>query len=327
MAKYTSLYLQKQVQRLIGDRDGTLIKPDLMLDFFNDAIDFAHSELIGMHKEGIVDLYWPWKLLKYELFSYKNTITLPANYLSWIELRVYDTEWIIEIVPYKSIDDTLDTGHTITATGPFLMGEHGAVNSSGAIFASNVESPLPDSANSGLDNLEVRGHFSGSANSDYIVEMDGAATFKWSDNGGSSYTSLVAITGDWQDLSNDVQVKLETLTGYTATDKWTFTAYVDREVHILKLNFNPDSDIQFTYAKILTLIEDIGEGVYIPFERFYGAIKLFVQLMSMSWNEENIDIDAFVYRPVIKKLREVGVKNNVGERTNVEPDKTYDSYV
>lgn len=308
MAKYSSLYLQEQIQRIIDDRDGTLIKPDLMLDFMNDAVEFVHTELIGMHREGIVDLYWPWKLLKYEQFSFANTITIPENYLTWIELRKYGTEDLIEIVPYKNIED--------------------ATNESwGAIYASNVESPLPDSGNSGLDEFEIRGHYSGNANVDYIVEIDGTGSFKWSDNGGASYTSLVAITGDWQDLSNDISVRFDTLTGYTLTDKWTFTAYIDREVHILKCNYDPDSDVQLTYAKILDIIEDIGESVYLPFERFYGAEKLFVQLMCEAFNEEAIDIEIFIYRPTIKKLRDVGIKNNTGERVNVEPDKTYDSYV
>lgn len=331
MGKYTTLYLQEQVQRAINDRHGTLIRPDLMLDFINDALEFLHTQLISMHREGVVDLYWPWKLLKIENFSFKNTITLPENYLTWIEIRVHETEWLIEIVPYKKIEDTLtaDSNPVTSLTGPYRDGVGSAPYASGAIYASNVSSPLPDSGNAGLDEFQLRGHFSGSANTNYAVELDGAGTYRWSNDGGSSWEvpATIAITGDWQTLENDIEIKFDNTTGYTIGDRWDFTAYVNREVHILKLNYTPTADVQLTYAKILDLITEIGETIYLPFERFYLAERLFVELKSRAYNEEKIDIDVFVNRPVITKIRDIGVKLNVAERIKFEPDKTYEDYV
>jgi len=60
----------------------------------------------------------------------------------------------------------------------------------------------------------------------YKVQIDGTGTpntFKWSDNGGTSWNATgVQITGDWQDLNNGTKIRFETTTGHTLNDSWVF---------------------------------------------------------------------------------------------------------
>lgn len=61
----------------------------------------------------------------------------------------------------------------------------------------------------------------------YKVEIDGTGTpdtFKWSDDGGSTWdATTVAITGADQDLNNGVTIRFGATTGHTATNAWTWT--------------------------------------------------------------------------------------------------------
>lgn len=62
---------------------------------------------------------------------------------------------------------------------------------------------------------------------DYVVQIDGAGatdTFKWSDDGGSTWeASTVAVTGSAQALNNNVTITFAAITGHAAGDKWEFS--------------------------------------------------------------------------------------------------------
>jgi len=80
---------------------------------------------------------------------------------------------------------------------------------------------------SGLNDMTCGGTFSGSAFIDYLVEIDATGTpdtFKWSDDGGATYTTGVSITGSAQTLSNGVTVTFAATTGHTLADVWQFRA-------------------------------------------------------------------------------------------------------
>ena len=79
----------------------------------------------------------------------------------------------------------------------------------------------------GLDDGTSGGTFSGSASKDYLVEIDANGTpdtFRWSDDGGASWTSGVAITGSAQVLSDGVTIEFVATTGHTVTDQWAISA-------------------------------------------------------------------------------------------------------
>lgn len=62
----------------------------------------------------------------------------------------------------------------------------------------------------------------------YKVEIDGTGTpntFKWSDDGGSTWDATgVSITGSDQTLNNGVTIRFGATTGHTSTNNWTWTA-------------------------------------------------------------------------------------------------------
>ena len=79
---------------------------------------------------------------------------------------------------------------------------------------------------SALDDMTSGGTFTGTSDLSYKVEIDGTGTpdtFKWSDDGGSTWDAeTVAITGSAQTLNNGVTVTFAATTGHTSTNSWTF---------------------------------------------------------------------------------------------------------
>lgn len=89
---------------------------------------------------------------------------------------------------------------------------------------------LVDFTGSGEDDLDTSGTYTGSDTKDYIVEITSGDpadpnVFKWSDDGGSSYTTGVNITGAAQSLSNGVSITFGETTGHETGDIWEFTCY------------------------------------------------------------------------------------------------------
>jgi len=91
----------------------------------------------------------------------------------------------------------------------------------------------------GLNDLSTSGTYTGTSDLDYVVEIDGAGspdTFKWSDDGGSTWDATgVAITGSAQTLNNGVEITFANTTGHAVGDRWEFTAHaseiVEAEFH------------------------------------------------------------------------------------------------
>lgn len=79
----------------------------------------------------------------------------------------------------------------------------------------------------GLDDLTPGGSYTGTTPQEYIVEITATGTpdvFKWSDDGGETYTTGVNITGGDITLSDGVTIAFDATTGHTLGDSWTFWA-------------------------------------------------------------------------------------------------------
>ena len=78
-----------------------------------------------------------------------------------------------------------------------------------------------------LDDCTSGGTFTADTYLDYRVQIDGEGspdTFKWSDDGGSTWdATAVAITGGAQSLNNGVTVTFGATTGHDLNDYWDFT--------------------------------------------------------------------------------------------------------
>ena len=83
----------------------------------------------------------------------------------------------------------------------------------------------------GLDDATSGGVYLGDEDLIYVVEIDGEGTpdtFKWSDDGGSTWDAeTVAITGSAQTLNNGVTIAFVATTGHTETNFWTIATIVD----------------------------------------------------------------------------------------------------
>jgi hypothetical protein len=87
-----------------------------------------------------------------------------------------------------------------------------------------LATPVPSNAG----DLYTEGPFTGSSTLNYKVMIDGTGTpdtFKWSDDGGSTWDATgVSITGSGQSLNNGVTIKFGSTTGHNVGDYWTFSA-------------------------------------------------------------------------------------------------------
>ena len=94
------------------------------------------------------------------------------------------------------------------------------------ILSSEVDSAT--FSGSGTDDMTTGGSFTGDSAAEYVVEIDGTGTpdtFKWSDDGGSTWdATTVDITGSAQSLNNGVEVTFGSTTGHDVGDRWTFDA-------------------------------------------------------------------------------------------------------
>lgn len=74
--------------------------------------------------------------------------------------------------------------------------------------------------------LTPGGSYSGGTFPNYVVIIDTNGTpdkFKWSSDGGATYTTGVSITGAAQTLANGVTVTFSATTGFTIGDRWDFS--------------------------------------------------------------------------------------------------------
>ena len=76
---------------------------------------------------------------------------------------------------------------------------------------------------SGLDDITVSGVDDNTPSKTWLVEITSEATpdvFKWSNDGGNTYTTSVSITGSAQHLSDGVKITFAATTGHTSGDVW-----------------------------------------------------------------------------------------------------------
>lgn len=309
MDKYTGEYLDEQLDRELRDANSNTFSDLLRVDAVNDAIDYLGHILAKIHRKGIVGIEWPRQLLLFENFSYKNQVVLDDDYYLWVELRKADSDDLIRIVPVDLIEDETSELRA-------------------CIYGADISPPVPDSDNSGTDEFEVRGNFSGSAETDYVVDLQSATTFRWSDDDGSSWdVSGVTITGDWQTLNNGVKVKFASTSGYTTGDKWSFTGYHDAVVSILRCNFNPKVDADLSFVRKQALIAtSLSATDYLPYPRFYSLLKLITKTILRAFVDESINVEVMINGVALEKAKDIMRSINGPEQINVRPQHTYDSY-
>lgn len=88
----------------------------------------------------------------------------------------------------------------------------------------------------GLNDMSTGGEYTGTTNKKYRVIIESSATpdtFKWSEDGGSTFVdSNVPITGSAQTLNDGVQITFVHTTGHTANDYWEFDVTIDSAFYV-----------------------------------------------------------------------------------------------
>lgn len=92
----------------------------------------------------------------------------------------------------------------------------------------------PQKAGSGSATVTLNGVYTGTENLDYYIEIEttgeiGTATFKWSDDGGTTFDATgVGTSTSFVTLNNGVQIKWTQGSGndVVATDNWRFKGYL-----------------------------------------------------------------------------------------------------
>jgi len=91
----------------------------------------------------------------------------------------------------------------------------------------------------GLNDMKMgaNARFTLTTNINYKVEIDGTGspnTFKWSDDGGSTWdATTVSITGGDQTLNNGVTIRFGATTGHTSGNNWAWTATAITAKHVV----------------------------------------------------------------------------------------------
>lgn len=89
-----------------------------------------------------------------------------------------------------------------------------------------IDTPEPEESNTGLNDITSGGTYTNQSDLLYQIEIDGIGpdTFKWTIDGGTTYTTGVAITGSAQILSHGVTITFANIIGHTMFDAFLFDA-------------------------------------------------------------------------------------------------------
>ena len=92
-------------------------------------------------------------------------------------------------------------------------------------YASLINTPIFNGV--GLNDLSSSGSYTYTSKLTYLIQIASlglADTFKWSIDGGLTWSALITITGSAQLLSNGVMINFAHVTGHTLGDNWSIIA-------------------------------------------------------------------------------------------------------
>jgi hypothetical protein len=299
MADYLVTDLEDAVRRELRDNDSTQWEDAEMIHYINDAVRYVADLVRKYNKYSPVVESNTRYFLMFDEFSYENEHDLPENFYWPIRIKKVGGTAPIRKVNLDLIDDT-DSVTTPLGTEARYM-----------IRGSRVGAPVPNSANSG-DNLLMTYDNGYSATEDrtYTITMTGAAAFDWSGSGaGGSGSGTVTTAKEFVTLEDGVQISLGSLTGAVSGDVYTFAAKYTYEIQILRLNYDPDTNLEAEYVRYPTKIELSGGAlpttVYLPFRRYFFPMKEYVKLRCLNSNEMQVTVDAQLMAPVESLVMDV----------------------
>ncbi len=209
--------------------DGTGTTSNLYgVDSYVQTTDGTATTVYGYHTK--LDIAGTSTTNAYGLYVDYNTITTPTTGYG---IYLDDVSGTTNYGIYQSGSDDVNyfAGNVgIGATSPSakLEIDTGAVATIGQIIKPYSTVGSVTFSGTGLNDATSGGTFTGTSTINYKIEIDGTGTpdtFKWSDDGGTTWDATgVAITGSAQTLNHGVTITFGATTGHTLGDYWTFTA-------------------------------------------------------------------------------------------------------
>lgn len=138
---------------------------------------------------------------------------------------------------------------------PFAVGRVGPVHS---VFDISVASAQPVTrVNGATTKPTIAGAYSGESALNYHIKIDGAgakgeATFKWSDDGGSTWDATEITTGDAIELNSGLTITFA-VQNYTLNDEWEFFANTSRTQMVWVDSYVPITAPTGTYSSTITV--------------------------------------------------------------------------
>ena len=304
MADYTVLNLESDLRYELEDTDGTQWTDPEMAVYMNDGLIYMSSLLRKYNKYSLIHEGLTRYYIDSDNFSGSNEIDLPENFYYPIELKK-DGE--ADTIRKVNIDKIMESSTQARYT----------------IRGSKVGAPVPNSANTGNNNLETHGEHSGSADQAYTITMTSSTAYSWSGSGSGTGTASTS----WTELENGVKIKFSSASGLVSGDSWTFTARATYIVQILRLNYNPTTNLQMEYVRYPTKITTTGSpaalvDAYLPYRRFYLALKEYVKIRCFNRNEMNVAQDVALFAPVEALVMELAAEIPEDDHPDMDPAYT-----
>jgi hypothetical protein len=305
---------RNEIIQELRDTNQTKFKDPELIVYFNDAVDFVKKHVFNINKFATIPEEFPRIYIDKDEFSSDYKHDLPTNYDRYLFIRRDGYEDPIRIVTLRDLYKT-------------------TTQNRGFIYGTRVGAPVPNSNNSGTDDLETQeasGGYTDSNDDTVTVTIASGTTFNWtSTNNGSG--SGVTITGAWQALANGIQIKFGSTSGYTAGDIWTFDVYATQQINVLELNYAPSEDIELWYmkrhTKWTTVSDLLPANTYLPMFRYYLAIKQYIILRCRNRNEENALQDMKVFQPIFDTITMIAQTIASDDDTYYNPEFDSEDYI
>jgi hypothetical protein len=300
MGDYLNSTLAAAVRTELRDNDATQWPDTEVVLYINDGLMFLTNLLRKYHKYAMIAEDYTRYVLDLDNFSYDNEHDLPENFFDMIRLKKVGGD-----LPLRR--------------GNLELMDNDSSEARYMLRACRVGAPVPAVANTGTNLLQTQGDYSGTTDRTYTITMTSATGFSWARSGGSGVGTASTA---WQTLEDGVQVKWPTLTGIATGDVYTFVAKATYKVQVLRLNYDPAVDLELEYVRFPTLHALTGSSLtsaYIPYRRYYLALKEYVKLRCLNSNEMNVSIDAALMAPVVEMVMSVAADIEDDDNGTIEP--------
>jgi len=213
----------------------------------DNSTNYIHIRLSRATSSAAERVFWDPSLNDGEGGEYKQIVDTAE--IKEAELYIITTGWSTDVQ-----DIPIARAVTLAGTITELYDERNLFFrlGKGATFSSGyISTPVYTQGGGAAHNdLTASGAYSGSVSVSYIVEVTNIGTpdlFRWSDDGGGTWTSTVSMTGSPQLLNNNVYIDFSSILSHEVGDQWDWDATANLGAgyrYNLASSSEPDPDVK-----------------------------------------------------------------------------------